>query len=125
MSELVERIERKLKERNITFGRLEHECGLGNGTIKRWNTQSPRLNRLVRVAEYLQVSLDYLTFGEKAASSEVPEWMRPVLTERESEGLSMFRGLPPEEQEDFYAFLQIKHKRYQDAAQPPEGGTEK
>ena len=56
MSELVDRIGATIKEKGLTFNRVEHDCGLGNGTIKRWGDQSPRLDKLVRVSEYLDVS---------------------------------------------------------------------
>ena len=35
MSELVDRIEQAIKEKGSNFKRVERECGLGNGTIKR------------------------------------------------------------------------------------------
>ena len=63
MSDLVDRIEVTLKEKKLTFNRVEHELGFGNGTIKRWKEQSPRLDKLIKVAEYLNVSLDYIAFG--------------------------------------------------------------
>ena len=52
MSELVDRIEQAIKEKGSNFKRVERECGLGNGTIKRWGEQSPRLDKLVLVSEY-------------------------------------------------------------------------
>lgn len=77
MSELVDRIGATIKEKGLTFNRVEHDCGLGNGTIKRWGDQSPRLDKLVRVSEYLDVSLDYLVFGtlhsENSPSGEIPD----------------------------------------------------
>ena len=63
MSDLIGRIETAIKEKGLTFNRVEHDCGLGNGTIKRWQDQSPRLEKLIAVAGYLDVSLDYLVFG--------------------------------------------------------------
>ena len=63
MSELIQRLKDTATERGVTFNRIERECGLGNGTIKRWGEQSPRLDRLVVVAQFLEVSLDYLVFG--------------------------------------------------------------
>ena len=63
LSDLVDRIEVTIKEKKLTFNRVEHELGFGNGTIKRWKEQSPRLDKLIKVAEYLNVSLDYIAFG--------------------------------------------------------------
>ena len=63
MSELIQRIEEAAKGKGLTFNRIERDCGLGNGTIKRWSTQSPRLDKLVLVADYIGVSLDYIVHG--------------------------------------------------------------
>ena len=50
---LVDRISQIAKDKGLTFRAIERELGLGNGTIKRWEVQSPRLDRLIKVAEYL------------------------------------------------------------------------
>ena len=69
MSSLIERIEHVIKARGTNFKRVERECGLGNGTIKRWGEQSPRLDKLALVSEHLQVSLDYLVFGRSCSET--------------------------------------------------------
>ena len=66
---LVDRISKMAKERGLTFKALEREAGLGNGTIKRWEVQSPRLDGLIKVAEYLQVSLDAIVFGNSQTAN--------------------------------------------------------
>ena len=48
MSELIDRLEIEVKKKGLTFNRIERELGLGNGTIKRWNDQSPRLDRVLQ-----------------------------------------------------------------------------
>lgn len=62
---IVERLQLIVKERGTNFKQLEEECGIGNGVIRRWNEQSPRLDRLVKVADYLNASLDYLVYGKR------------------------------------------------------------
>lgn len=42
MSELIQRIEEAAKGKGLTFNRIERDCGLGNGTIKRWSTHKAR-----------------------------------------------------------------------------------
>ena len=69
MSSLIDRIEHVIKARGTNFKRVERECGLGNGTIKRWGEQSPRLDKLALVSEHLQVSLDYLVFGRSCSET--------------------------------------------------------
>ena len=62
---IVERIKTLCAESHITSASLERRLNLGNGTIGRWNTASPTVERLGRVADYFGVSLDYLTGREQ------------------------------------------------------------
>ena len=48
------------KDRGISIARLEKECGLGNATVKGWETGNPRVDTLKAVADYFGVSIDYL-----------------------------------------------------------------
>ena len=102
MSELVDRIEQAIKEKGSNFKRVERECGLGNGTIKRWGEQSPRLDKLVLVSEYLQISLDYLVFG-RSCSDTAQENDRNAAFEhlKQEQGLTC-DGSPLEDEEAEY-----------------------
>ena len=62
---IVERIKTLCAESHITIASLERRLNLGNGSIGRWNTASPAVERLGRVADYFGVSLDYLTGREQ------------------------------------------------------------
>ena len=62
---IVERIKTLCAESHITIASLERRLNLGNGTIGRWNTASPTVERLGRVADYFGVSLDYHTGREQ------------------------------------------------------------
>lgn len=125
MSSLVDRIETKIKEKGLNFKRVERECGLGNGTIKRWAEQSPRLDKLVTVAEYLQVSLDHLVFGSESETSPSGDSI-DLDTYKKDQGLAcdgsplspieadlvaMFRLLPPSHQEELFDLVYFKYKR--------------
>lgn len=128
MSELVKRIEAILKEKGLSFSRVEHDCGLGNGTIKRWSDQSPRLDRLIIVSEYLSVSLDYLVFGvlhsentpcgeEEINFSKIKEEQGLIcdtspLDEIEADVIAMYRLLPTLQQEELFDLIYFKYKRY-------------
>ena len=60
MNDLYERIQALSKGKGITIASLERECGLGNATIKKWGTSTPSVDRLSKVADYFNVSVDYL-----------------------------------------------------------------
>jgi Helix-turn-helix. len=57
---LLENIQFLCKERDISIPRLEKELGLGNGAIYKWEKSSPSIDKLQKVAEYFNVSIDYL-----------------------------------------------------------------
>lgn len=58
-----ERIENLRKARNISQGKLEKELGFSNGSISKWKTSTPNPERLQKLAEYFNVSMDYLLNG--------------------------------------------------------------
>ena len=54
------------KEKGISVAKLERETGISNGTISRWGTSSPTVDKLSRVADYFGVSVDSLIGRESA-----------------------------------------------------------
>ena len=48
------------KGKGISISKLEKETGLGNGTVGRWEKSSPSVENVKKVADYFQVSVDYL-----------------------------------------------------------------
>ena len=48
------------KQRGISIAKLERETGLGNATIRRWETSSPTVEKLKAVADYFNVTVDEL-----------------------------------------------------------------
>ena len=65
-------ISRLCKEKGVSVARLEKECGLGNATVRRWDTSSPNTDNLKRVADYLGVSIECL-MSEPIDANTVPE----------------------------------------------------
>lgn len=57
---LYEKIEKLCKERGTSIAALERECGLANATIKGWKKCSPTVANLAKVADRLNVTMDYL-----------------------------------------------------------------
>ena len=127
MSSLIDRIEHVIKARGTNFKRVERECGLGNGTIKRWGEQSPRLDKLALVSEHLQVSLDYLVFGRSCSETSTDGDALDLEAAKQEQGLvcdgsplnnveadliAMFRLLPEEEREDVFDIVHLKYKRH-------------
>ncbi|MBC1565079.1 helix-turn-helix domain-containing protein [Listeria booriae] len=62
---LVDRIKQLCSEKNITLAELERQTGISNGQIRRWDTSSPKLDNIKKVADYFNVSIDFLTGRDK------------------------------------------------------------
>lgn len=114
-----------IEEKNLTIRRVERECGLANASIRRWETQSPRLDSVVSVANYLQVSVDYLALGgcDKTTQDRTQVELEEVKREQglicdgspldnvEADLIAMFRLLPEGEREDVFDIVHLKYKR--------------
>ena len=61
---MLENIRRLCAERGISLARLERETGIANGVIARWDTSSPRVESLVKVADFFGVTVDELLKDE-------------------------------------------------------------
>jgi len=53
-------IKRLCEEEGIKIRQLEQRAKIGNGVIAKWKKSSPQIDSLSKVAEYFNVSLDYL-----------------------------------------------------------------
>lgn len=59
-----------LCELNLTnYSQLEKELGFGNGTIRKWSVSSPGVDKLLKLANYFGVSVDYILKGVEEDSS--------------------------------------------------------
>lgn len=84
---IVYRIKQEIKAHNTTIAAVERELGLGNGTISKWDKQSPSCNNMLKLANYLNCSVDYLlNGGEKNSPAE-------ELTADEQELLTMYKNM--------------------------------
>lgn len=54
------RVKRLCEESQLSIAFLEKELGFGNGTIVRWKTASPTIDKIMEVARYFHVTVDYL-----------------------------------------------------------------
>ena len=57
---LVKKIKELCEEKKITFAEVERKIGISNGQIRRWDNVSPKSESLKNVADYFDVSVDYL-----------------------------------------------------------------
>ena len=64
MMGIVERIKEKCNEKGLNIATLEKELSIGNGNIRRWNTNTPSAKRILEVANMLETSVDWLLTGK-------------------------------------------------------------
>ena len=56
---ILSRITALCEKKGISISKLEKECGIGNGTIARWDESVPRADNLKKVADYFSVDIKY------------------------------------------------------------------
>ena len=61
----VERVKAICKERKIPISKLESDCGFANGYIGQLRKGVFPDDRILKIAEYLNVSVDYLMTGNE------------------------------------------------------------
>lgn len=110
---LVDKIRVLARQRDMSLPQLETELGLGNGTISRWRSVSPNTEKLQRIADYFDVSMDYLLGRDNHLTAKDQRDIQKILDQtREQlvnqEGL-MFDGDPasPEAIESILSAMQI------------------
>ena len=106
----VERIKALCKERKIPLSRLERECGFANGYIGQLKKGTLPENRAQKVADYLDVSLEFLISGEQHGyyyDEETAQIAQEIFDNKEL-GLLMSasRGMSPEELKALTKFVQ-------------------
>ncbi len=57
---MVEKIKEFAKKKNTNLAQIERELGFSQGYIRRWDEQKPSYDRVLKVAEHLNIPLEYL-----------------------------------------------------------------
>lgn len=62
---LYERVVQKCNEKGLTIKALERKAGFPNATIRKWENQKPSYDKVVIVADCLNVTLNWLILGKE------------------------------------------------------------
>ena len=57
---ITERINELCEKRKMSVAELERVLGFGNSSIRKWSNQNPGIDKVEKVANYFDVSIDYL-----------------------------------------------------------------
>lgn len=101
---LLNRIKELAKENSTNIKALEISAGLGNGTIRRWDDSPPSADKLLKIANLLNTTMDFLMTGETGAI--------PILRTEDAEWLDLIHQLPLEAQYEFRGELKGYLKRF-------------
>jgi len=58
--EIVSVIKELCRDRGVSMAKLEREMGFAAGSICKWDSKIPSVERIARVADYFGVSIDYI-----------------------------------------------------------------
>ena len=58
--DLYEKIKELAKQKKVSIRQVEEKLGIANGTIRRWGKTNPSVKTVKSVADYFNVSVDYL-----------------------------------------------------------------
>lgn len=86
---MVDFIKQKCKEKGISLSKLERECELGPNTIYRWDSSPASVDKVLRVADALDVSMDEIcgrSFDDQTLAG-LYEFAREMNTLSEQENL--------------------------------------
>lgn len=104
---MYERIENLRKSRKISQGKLETELGFSNGSISKWRNSDPTPERLKKLADYFEVSIEYLLTGEEKENEQ------KYYINKESEEMAQFLFENPEYKVLFDASRKVKQEDIQ------------
>ena len=65
---LTDKIKMLADSKKTNFAEIERNIGLSNGQIRRWDSSSPKVENVQKVADYFDVSVDYLLGREDKTS---------------------------------------------------------
>ena len=114
------RIKSEGSKTGLTLSAIEKKLKLGQGTIRRWDKNSPSIKKVYMVANLLNVSLDYLYTGQQ----DNIKLHKPALDDNENNILDLYRTLNQDYKDIIlgdlrkYNTLQ-KHESAVVAASPP------
>lgn len=61
---LLERIRLRAREKDLTLAEIERILGFGNSTMRKWDQNSPSLDKIIKTANLLDVSISWLATGQ-------------------------------------------------------------
>ena len=106
----VDRVKALCKERKIPFSKLERDLGYGNGYIGQLRKGVFPSDRLIEIANYLQVSTNYILTGEE---KEPADQTVNGLTKERQALMDLVMACPEERAKDLLTAMQLFLQNWQ------------
>ena len=71
--DIKERVQELCKKNSISVSELEKTLGFGNGYISKLGQSTPNTSKIKLIADYFNVSIDYIITGEEKHPIPVPK----------------------------------------------------
>lgn len=92
--------ELRKQHEKLSINKLEQECGLTRGSMAKWDDHAPSPDKVKKVADYFNVSVEYLLYGDPSAGiKKDPIPKDEVVSQEKQLLLDMIDGLSDEQKE--------------------------
>ncbi|WP_438836524.1 helix-turn-helix domain-containing protein [Streptococcus pluranimalium] len=106
---ILDKIKLLANEHALTLAELERRLDFSNGSLRKWDTSTPSGDKIEKVADYFDTSVDYLLGRESYETMKLNQARRDfaedLIEEEEKQALVMFRketeGMSEDEKERF------------------------
>lgn len=106
---ILDKIKVLANEQALTLAELERKLDFSNGSLRKWDTSTPSGDKIEKVADYFDVSVDYLLGRESYEVMKLnqarKDFAEDLIEEEEKQALVMFRketeGMSTDEKERF------------------------
>lgn len=96
---------RKQREK-LSINKLEQECGLTRGSMAKWDDHAPSPDKVKKVADYFNVSVEYLLYGDPSAGiKKDPIPKDGAVSQEKQQLLDMIDGLSDEQCRKLAGFI--------------------
>ncbi|MBC1801006.1 helix-turn-helix domain-containing protein [Listeria booriae] len=98
-----DRIKKLCDERKMTIAELERATGISNGQIGKWRKQTPGADKIKIVADYFNVSTDYILGREEKEEEGFVTFFRANTSDLSEEKKQLL-------EEELMAFMEARRK---------------
>lgn len=81
-------------EKGVSLSELERSIGISNGSISKWEKSSPKADTLQKVADYFNVSVDYLLGRTNNRFYGLSDKQREISIEQALDSVMSYDGKP-------------------------------